>query len=1009
MSVLRKTIFSILVCVMFLGAFSLFVKAESDQELINFLETLITIGVIPSEKADLARTILANALSNTRINRDLKKGSTGEDVKLLQKVLNTNSATVVALSGPGSAGNETTTFGPATEAAVIKFQNFYHFSPTGIVDAVTRAKLNALLSVITNTNVPEADRPSVDLKVNGEDDKVQIGYGGTATLMWTSKNVTSCVSGANKAKPTFGTESIMGVVSPSQFVMTCVGPKGVVSDSVTMTILNNNQTINSIDFVVLGTKSSNTSDSPSTPNNPNNPNNPNKPNDPSKPNNPSDPSKPGDPGDPAGPGYSIGSLYVYVNGVKNYSTTTSSSITHHIVSWTSTGYTSCKGNTDPVINNRADVFVSNPITGSTTLDIDPNITGKLTIVMACATGTEAVNTLNKTPLSSLKTSANLILASSTLTILPPPTASKTLSILVNGVKDYSTTTSSTVDTSHVVSWASTGFTDCKVTSDPIINDPAEISAPSTSSTTLTIKPNVTGKLNLIIACATGTTAVNILNQNPAISIKSSANLMIANASLTLTTPPIKGPTDVSKIIGYGPVNNWEKISATSLASQLAMAGLTTTQVELNIDPYDSKRTATILLPKLKAFITAMRAQKITTFVNLVNGKLHDETGNDYICRSLFTDQLFTDTVNYITQNIGTDLVILQPVSEWVSECHDKRDRFINIFKGLWKGLKSYYVGSHSAPPSSDWFKEYHPSSFTDYGNSGELVSTDSGAVLNAIGQGGDGLAFADTKKLQAYACHVLLGGTRGFIYYGYGHTAIDSGAITALGQLLREKPTSCAAYDAALLECQGQEISVDFAGIVEAMGQCNGRWQLVIKPYTNSSGVTEPVVTDVPTRINPNGCQEPGGNSAGMTWGAGDKTRKLVVFTKGGSPQAAVGDCVLGTSNGNTDAICDETDPALICDGISDGKVRSAVEGSDVFVAGGVIQDMGASACSGATSPAEDGSTADEGGGGSVFGMQTVQWTSAGIAAGCTAGPVGCSTGHVVGSAIGLGSDLGWW
>lgn len=77
-------------------------------------------------------------------SRDLSPGSTGEDVRALQRLLN-KSGFAVAVSGPGSPGNETTRFGNATYAALIKFQKAKGITPAiGYYGPKTRAVFQTL-------------------------------------------------------------------------------------------------------------------------------------------------------------------------------------------------------------------------------------------------------------------------------------------------------------------------------------------------------------------------------------------------------------------------------------------------------------------------------------------------------------------------------------------------------------------------------------------------------------------------------------------------------------------------------------------------------------------------------------------------------------------------------------------------------------------------------------------------------------------------------------------------
>ena len=74
-------------------------------------------------------------------SRSLKLGVRGADVKDLQVFLNMCADTKVSNSGAGSPGMETTYFGPATKAAVIKFQAARGVSPqSGLFGPLSRAK-----------------------------------------------------------------------------------------------------------------------------------------------------------------------------------------------------------------------------------------------------------------------------------------------------------------------------------------------------------------------------------------------------------------------------------------------------------------------------------------------------------------------------------------------------------------------------------------------------------------------------------------------------------------------------------------------------------------------------------------------------------------------------------------------------------------------------------------------------------------------------------------------------
>ena len=102
----------------------------------------------------LTPTITPGITPQPVFTRTLTRGSTGEDVRTLQKFLNKNSYTV-STTGPGSSGKETTYFGPATERALKAFQAANDLLPLGILDDGTRYLLNALLLTVPQQTVRE--------------------------------------------------------------------------------------------------------------------------------------------------------------------------------------------------------------------------------------------------------------------------------------------------------------------------------------------------------------------------------------------------------------------------------------------------------------------------------------------------------------------------------------------------------------------------------------------------------------------------------------------------------------------------------------------------------------------------------------------------------------------------------------------------------------------------------------------------------------------------------------
>ncbi len=106
-----------------------------------------------SDKPASPASTPATGITATQFVRTLRLGSVGEDVRTLQRLLNSDSTTRIAASGAGSVGNETNRFGSLTLRAVQKFQVKYGIAKPGVagyghVGPKTRAKLNGVLAMM---------------------------------------------------------------------------------------------------------------------------------------------------------------------------------------------------------------------------------------------------------------------------------------------------------------------------------------------------------------------------------------------------------------------------------------------------------------------------------------------------------------------------------------------------------------------------------------------------------------------------------------------------------------------------------------------------------------------------------------------------------------------------------------------------------------------------------------------------------------------------------------------
>jgi hypothetical protein len=116
-------------------------------------------------------TMDMSACQSFASSKPMRVMAAGPDVLFLQQLLNKDPDTAIARSGPGSPGNEVSTYGKATRDAVKKFQSKYkdvvltpygYTMPTGVVGQATRNQLVSLYCGVASAQSDAQQVASLD-------------------------------------------------------------------------------------------------------------------------------------------------------------------------------------------------------------------------------------------------------------------------------------------------------------------------------------------------------------------------------------------------------------------------------------------------------------------------------------------------------------------------------------------------------------------------------------------------------------------------------------------------------------------------------------------------------------------------------------------------------------------------------------------------------------------------------------------------------------------------------
>lgn len=184
---------AIVAVAMVFAAYAPAANAQSSEDLQQMINDLLAqVATLQGQLGGDGSSMAPAGVCPYTWTRDLSQGSTGMDVMKLQQFLNADADTRVAVSGAGSAGMETEYYGPATAAAVSKFQVKYRsevlspinlVNPTGYFGSGSRAKANDLCVTPAPTTPDNGDEDEdMDEDEDDNDDEEDFELGGSANL-----------------------------------------------------------------------------------------------------------------------------------------------------------------------------------------------------------------------------------------------------------------------------------------------------------------------------------------------------------------------------------------------------------------------------------------------------------------------------------------------------------------------------------------------------------------------------------------------------------------------------------------------------------------------------------------------------------------------------------------------------------------------------------------------------------------------------------------------------------